>query len=74
LTEEDILSNEGRDRVAQQALEAAAAPAPASGAAAVERAQAVGGLAMADAAPRMASTVVADDGTTIETAGCFAGR
>ncbi|HYO29370.1 MAG TPA: VIT domain-containing protein, partial [Thermomicrobiales bacterium] len=67
LTEADILSNEGRARVTQQALEAAAAPAPASGAAAVERAQAVGGLAMADAAPRMASTVVADDGTTIET-------
>ena len=67
LTEEDILSGEGRDRVAQQALEAAAEPAPASGAMAVERAQAVGDLEMAESAPRMAATVVTADGTTVET-------
>lgn len=68
LTEDDILSNEGRRRVAQQEMEAAAAPAPSSGSAAVERAQTVGDLAEADAASALPAAVAARDGTMVQTA------
>jgi len=72
ITEDDILSQEGRQRVAQEVIDATfadpaepgvggAAPAS-SGAAAVDRAQAVNQLAAADSAPAPAATVVVGEG------------
>lgn len=68
LTEEDILSSEGRTRVAKEAVQQAfEAPAPASGSVAVDRAQAAGGMAAADAAAPMATSVITADGEEIAT-------
>jgi Ca-activated chloride channel family protein len=52
ITEDDILTQSGRERAADEAFEAAAAaPTVTSGAQAVEEAEAQGGLADADVAP-----------------------
>ena len=67
LTEEDILAREGRDRAVEQAREVAAAPMPASGGVAVERAQAIGNMAVADASGPMPTAVAMADGSSVET-------
>jgi Ca-activated chloride channel family protein len=67
LTEEDILSREGRDRAVEQAREVAAVPVPASGGVAVERAQAIGNMAVADASGPMPTAVAMADGSSVET-------
>ncbi|MBA3415333.1 MAG: VWA domain-containing protein [Chloroflexia bacterium] len=67
LTEEDILSSAGRNRVLEQAREAAAAPAPSSGFDAVERAQAAGNMAIADSSSGLPTAVAMGDGSVVET-------
>jgi Ca-activated chloride channel homolog len=69
LTEDDILSAEGRGRVVQAAQAQAAQPAPSSGFEAVNRAQEIGSMAAADAAAPMPTAVVTASGETIQTAG-----
>ncbi|MCC6314761.1 MAG: trypsin, partial [Thermomicrobiales bacterium] len=66
LTEDDILSAEGRTRVAQDVMTQAAQPAPVSGAAAVDRAVAMNSMASAESAAPIAATIARADGVAID--------
>ena len=68
ITEDDILTQAGRDRASANAAEEAAAPRPVSGAQAVDQAQAVSQFEAADSAAMPMATMIADDGGTIDVA------
>jgi Ca-activated chloride channel family protein len=67
ITEDDILSQEGRDRAAANAAGTIAA-APSSGAVAVDQAQEVQALADAAMMPAPTATITTESGETINTA------